>query len=276
MASAYPQLTGIAFANLLVLAGLACFAVAIFGWNSETIAASPGFRTVSALTGALLLFYVYGTYAPRAAHSNDAQNNRSAATRSGPTQQAGATRRTQPLAKQHDPSAPAAALSLSSSTRQPTTPTENSTTPLLPNDGRNGAPQQQSTPQQQAPQPSEPQPAAQNLFSGRWKNADPKAASILILRVQERGNEISVRAWGMCFNPSKPKTGLPGTSQYCDWGTGHGAVRDGAANVTWEQGAVLRRMRLLPAAGSLRVVVDSTYRDRRPPQHVEAHFAKSL
>jgi hypothetical protein len=39
---------------------------------------------------------------------------------------------------------------------------------------------------------------------------------------------------------------------------------------------VLRRMRLLPAAGALRVVLDSTYRDRRPPQHSEAHFAKSL
>jgi len=83
------------------------------------------------------------------------------------------------------------------------------------------------------------------------------------LKVEERGgDEITVHAWGMC------------ASQYCDWGTGHGVVRDGAATITLQQGAVLRRMKLEPDGGTLRVVLDSTSRGR--PQHFEAHFAKSL
>ncbi len=250
MASTFSQLAGAPFANLLVIAALVCIAIAIFGWARETVAASSGFRTISGLTGVLLLFFVYGVYLPRAAHSNNAQSDPSAGTRSAATQQAGATRPTQPV----QPSAQA-----SPSSTKPTIVTAKSTTPLLPKDGRNGAPLQA-----QSPQPSTTQAATQNLFSGRWKNADPKAASILILRVEQRGGEITVRAWGTCGS----------RSQYCDWGTGHGVVREGEATVSWNQGPVLRRMRLLPEGDSLRVVLDSTSRGR--PQHVEAHFAKSL
>ena len=102
-------------------------------------------------------------------------------------------------------------------------------------------------------------------------------SSPLFLKVEEQDGAVSVRAWGMCL-PQHANRGLAGdpAPQYCDWGTGHGTVRDGSANVTWQEGPVLRRMKLVPAAGSLRVMLDSTYRDHRPPQHSEAHFAKSL
>jgi hypothetical protein len=103
-----------------------------------------------------------------------------------------------------------------------------------------------------------------NLFSGRWKNANPNSASVVFLKVEQRGDQLSVRAWGLC------------AGQYCDWGTGRGVVKDGAANVTWEQDSVLRRMKLLPDAGSLHMVLDSAYRDRRPAEHSEENFSKSL
>ncbi len=77
MASAISQLASAPFANMLVIAALGCIAIAIFGWARETIAASSGFRAVSGLTGALLLFCVYGIYLPHAARnagSNDPED----------------------------------------------------------------------------------------------------------------------------------------------------------------------------------------------------------
>jgi len=235
MASAF-QLTGIAFvtgvalANILVLAGLACIAVAIFGWASQTIAASGGFRAISGLTGTLLLFYVYGSYTPSV----------------------------QRQPSEHSPAQTASAQSSLTTTAQT-------------------APQQAQQTTPQSPEQSVPPSSTEGVFSGKWKNADPKAASVLFLKVEEQDGAVSVRAWGMCL-PQQANRGLAGdpAPQYCDWGTGHGTVRDGSANVTWQDGPVLRRMKLVPAAGSLRVMLDSTYRDRRPPQHSEAHFARGL
>ena len=275
MASTFAQLASAPFANLVVLAALVCIAMAIFGWAQETIAATGNFRATSGMIGVLLLFFVYGIYLPHAAHnagSNDPQGRRPTATRSTPAQQVIA-RRTQsaaPQAVQSAQSAKLAAQSSPSSTQEPATQIAKSTTPPPPTDGRNGTPEQE-----QSSQPSTPQAPAQNLFSGRWKNADPKAASIRFLRVEEQGDEITVRAWGSCL-PQHAGGGRAGdpVSQYCDWGTGHGTVRDGAASVTWKEGTVLRRMKLEPEGGSLRVVLDSTSRGR--PQHVEAHFAKGL
>ncbi len=242
MASAISQLASAPFANMLVIAALGCIAIAIFGWARETIAASSGFRAVSGLTGALLLFCVYGIYLPHAARnagSNDPEDVRSTEMRGAPAQQVSATSQTQSLAQK--PQSALLAPESSSLTQQQTPP---------------------AAQQQQSAQSSTPQAAAQSLFSGRWKNADVKAAGILFLKVEERGDEITVRAWGACG------------SAYCDWGTGHGMVRDGKAVVTWKQGPVLRRMKLEPDGGSLRVVLDSTSRGR--PQHMQAHLAKGL
>ena len=270
MVSAISQLAGAPLANMLVIAGLACIAIAIFGWARETIAASAGFRAVSGLTGVLLLFCVYGIYLPRASHWQDAEATQTAETRTAQTQQAVASRQAQQPAN---------------STRPATQSSPSSAQPL--------ASQQQATPttqQQQSAQPSAPQAPAESLFSGRWKNADPKTASVLLLRVEEHDGAVTVRAWGMCL-PQQANRGLlsqransgragdpiaaNSAAQYCDWGTEHGVVRDGAATVIWQQGTVLRRMKLLPDGESLRVVLDSAYRGR-PSQHTEAHFAKSL
>ena len=300
------------FANLLILAGLVCIAIAIFGRARET-AAGSGFRSFSALTGVLLLFYVYGIYLPRAAHSNDAQTGQPAEKRAAQTEQAMkptaqteqalAVWRMQPVA----PSAQAAAQnSPLSALEQQTTPSAVqqpipkgfnvdaarrsgfsddeilqylAQTRSFDVDGalRGGYSKAEIIDYLAGIKSAQPvaQAAAEDLFSGRWKNADPKAASILLLRVEERGDEITVRAWGSCL-PQQANGGRAGdpAPQYCDWGTGHGVVRDGAATVSWNQGPVLRRMRLLPEGASLRVVLDSTSRGR--PQHVEAHFAKSL
>ena len=233
MVAAISQLAGAPIANLVVIAAVFCIAIAIFGWARETIAASSGFRKLSGLTGVLLLFCVYGLYLPNAGRSNDAE------TSDDPEAARPAQTQTAPVRSAIRQSATLTAPASTSSTR----------------------PQQQQTAQSSAA-PS-PQPVAvQDLFSGRWKNADPKAASILFLKVEEHGQDITVHAWGSCG------------SQYCDWGTGQGVVRDGEATISWKQGAVMRKLKLQPDGGSLRVVLDSASRGR--PQHVEAHFAKSL
>ena len=253
MASAVLQLAGAHLANMFVLAALACIAITIFGWAKETMAATSGFRTVSGLTGVLLLFFVYGIYLPRAAHSPDAEASQPAESRTAQTQQVAATRQ-------------AAHVSPTS--------TPPSRQQLLPSAPQPSEPHATPAAQQQSLQPAS-QASAESLLSGRWKNADPKTASVLLLRVEARGGEITVRAWGMCPPQQANRGPARNVPEYCDWGTGHGVVHDGAATVSWQEGTVLRRMKLMPDGGSLRVVLDSSSRGR-PVQHTEAHLAKSL
>lgn len=254
MVSAISQLAGAPIANLVVIAAVFCIGVAIFGWARETLAASPGFRKVSGLTGVLLLFCVYGLYLPNAAHSNDAEASdeaeagRPAQTQTAPVQQAGVARQTESSAQQGEQSANQSVVRQSATL---TVPASTSSTQSK---------QQQIS--QPAAAPSPQTSAAQNFFSGRWKNAEMKAAGILFLKIEEHGQDITVHAWGSCG------------SQYCDWGTGQGVVRDGEATVSWKQGPVVRKLKLQPDGDSLRVVLDSASRGR--PQHIEAHFAKSL
>jgi hypothetical protein len=271
MVSALSLLTGAHLVNLFVIAALVCILVALFGGAKETMAANTGFRAVAGMTGVLLLFCIYGIYLPYAARnpaSNDPEDGRPTETQSAPPQQAVA-KPAQSLPQQPAQSG-RPAQSAPSSTQGPPTRTEKPTLPVVAKEEGSRAQQQQSA------QPSSaPQAAAGDLFSGRWKNDNPKSANILLLKVEERSGEITVRAWGQC--PSQQANrGRAGTaSQYCDWGTGHGVVRNGAATVTWQEGTVLRRMKLLRDAGNLRVVLDSAYAGH-PPQHTEAHLAKTL
>jgi hypothetical protein len=213
---AFSRVASVSVANLLIVAGLACMAIAIFGWFSGTIADGITFRLGSGLAGTLLLLYVYGMYVPVVAHARRAAPG--------------------PMAQEQ-----------SAQTRVP----------------------QSAAPVQAASMPpatqAAAQPARQCPFAGKWKNNDDSnSAEVVFLKVEQQGARLSVRAWGLC------------AGQYCDWGTGQGVVSGNAALVTWDQGPVQRRMRLLLASGSLRMVLDSSFKGHRPARHAEEHFAKSL
>lgn len=106
--------------------------------------------------------------------------------------------------------------------------------------------------------PREPvHPTVNSLLAGRWNNDNPSTRGITRLEIQQSGDGVLVRAWGPC------------SPQDCDWGTERGVVSAGSANVAWDQGFVLRKMTITPDAGRLRVVVDSVYRDNRPPHRLE-------
>lgn len=100
-------------------------------------------------------------------------------------------------------------------------------------------------------------------FRGQWRNGNPQTRGITKLEIGQQGAVLLVHAWGACH------------PQDCDWGAEKGAVTADSASVAWDQGFVLRRMTLTPDAGRLHVVVDSVYRDRRPPHRLEEYFVKS-
>ncbi len=100
-------------------------------------------------------------------------------------------------------------------------------------------------------------------FRGQWRNGNPQTRGITKLEIGQQGAVLLVHAWGAC----RP--------QDCDWGAEKGAVTANSASVAWDQGFVLRRMTLTPDAGRLHVVVDSVYRDSRPPHRLEEYFVKS-
>jgi hypothetical protein len=118
------------------------------------------------------------------------------------------------------------------------------------------------TPQGETPQKTVPR-ASDSQLSGHWSNDNPQTRGITRLEVQQNGDLVAVHAWGAC------------SPQDCDWGTEQGPVREQSASVTWDQGFVLRKMTLVPDGGRLRMVLDSVYRDSRPPQHGVEYFVRS-
>ena len=126
---------------------------------------------------------------------------------------------------------------------------------------QNEPPPQQQPPQQRPPQVSGLTP--NSLLAGKWKNSNPQTRGIPRLELRQTGNVVLVHAWGAC------------SPRDCDWGTERGAITRGSGVVAWDQGFVLRKMTITPDAGRLHVVVDSVYRDSRPPHRLEEYFVKS-
>ena len=128
---------------------------------------------------------------------------------------------------------------------------------------RNQATQGSVDTQSQGKPPQKPiKSGSEYLLSGIWKNANPQTRGITKLDVQPSGDLVSVHAWGAC------------SPQDCDWGTVKGAVTAESASVTWDQSFVLRKMTLTTDSGRLRMVLDSVYRDKRPPQQAVEYFVK--
>jgi hypothetical protein len=113
----------------------------------------------------------------------------------------------------------------------------------------------------QAPVKAQP-PLRVADFVGDWKNDNPQTRGVTTLEVRQRGDALAVHAWGAC----SPKD--------CDWGVSTGLAEHRSANIEWDQGFVLRKMSLFIEEGRLRMVLDSVYRDKRPPQHEVESFGR--
>lgn len=124
---------------------------------------------------------------------------------------------------------------------------------------QNGQPKQTSggsCQYQNSPEPG-------NVFSGAWMNDNSATRGITRLKVQQSGDLVTVHAWGAC------------SPQDCDWGEQKGIVTDHSASLAWDQGFVLRKMTVVLDKSRLKVVIESVYRDNRPPQHMEEYFVKN-
>jgi hypothetical protein len=90
------------------------------------------------------------------------------------------------------------------------------------------------------------------LFVGTWLNDDPNTRSIPKFVIEQAGTKVSVHAFGAC-HPT-----------YCDWGTQDGTVEHNTASLTWNQGFVVRSMKLtVNSPGHLSSATDSAYSDNR-------------
>ncbi len=67
-------------------------------------------------------------------------------------------------------------------------------------------------------------------LDGLWVNQDKNASGITRFRIQHRGADIFVHAWGSCH------------PQDCDWGEQRALVDEDSAVIFWDQGFVFRKM----------------------------------
>jgi hypothetical protein len=225
--------------NLLILTGLALVIAAIVGGSADSFAAASRFRISCAVIGVAVLAYTYGIYSRHPVRFHRIQT------------------------------IPAYARQITTPDALPPPSQETAAPPVFTAPAPHPVGQSSQSTQladlQAPPQPSSQQlqPATDDPFSGKWKNSDPNGRDVVFLKVEEQGSRVSVRAWGMC------------SGQYCDWGTAEGTIREGAANVSWNQGAAQRRMVLFAEDGRLRMELDSAYRDHRPARHAEEHFTRT-
>jgi hypothetical protein len=99
-------------------------------------------------------------------------------------------------------------------------------------------------------------------MSGHWINANSQTSDITKMDVTQKGDQITVHAWGKCV-PSD-----------CDWGSQTGLATSGSASITWDQSFVLRKWVLNLDAGRLRLKEESVYLDKRPPHQSVEVFVK--
>lgn len=101
------------------------------------------------------------------------------------------------------------------------------------------------------------------MFQGTWVNQNPTTANNTKLVITQNDSELKVHAWGKC-SPTD-----------CDWGEQSGGIVDGAGIVTWDQGFVIRKMKItLEGNNQLRSVTESVYSDSRPRRRSEEVFVK--
>jgi hypothetical protein len=100
-------------------------------------------------------------------------------------------------------------------------------------------------------------------FQGTWVNQSPTTANNTKLVITQNDSELKVHAWGKC------------TPTDCDWGEQSGGIVDDVGVVTWDQGFVIRKMKLtLEGNNQLRSVTESVYNDNRPRRRSEEVFVK--
>lgn len=119
--------------------------------------------------------------------------------------------------------------------------------------GQSELPQDRSRPRQDG--------SVEARFSGTWVNGNSPA--ITRLEVQQSGNLVSVHAWGRCH------------PQDCDWGTSQGVINGDSANIVWDHGTIVEKMKLVPVSDRLHMVLDSSYRENRGEQHLEEDLVRA-
>jgi hypothetical protein len=117
-------------------------------------------------------------------------------------------------------------------------------------------------PKQQPSLTNHDAPPTAGPLAGNWINDNPQTRGITKLDVEQKGDAVTVHAWGACH------------PQDCDWGTENGLAGGNSAGVAWDQGFVLRKMTVSTDSSRLRMEMDSVYRDGRPPQHAQEFFVK--
>jgi hypothetical protein len=101
-------------------------------------------------------------------------------------------------------------------------------------------------------------------FIGTWPNADLNNRGNTRMEIVKRGEQFFIHTWGSC-SPTE-----------CDWGEQQLFVDGNTAQVTWDQGFVLRKMVItLEASNQLKVVTDSVYNDDRPRRQSTEMFNKT-
>jgi hypothetical protein len=99
-------------------------------------------------------------------------------------------------------------------------------------------------------------------LAGVWVNDNPQTRGITKIVVEQKGDALTVHAWGACH------------PQDCDWGSERGLGNNNSVSVAWDQSFVLRKMTISADGTRLRMEMDSVYRDNRPAQHAREFFVK--
>jgi hypothetical protein len=99
-------------------------------------------------------------------------------------------------------------------------------------------------------------------FLGEWINEDSNGSTTK-LAINRRGTDLQVHAWALC------------SPEECDWGVESASVTGEAANVTWNQRFVSRRMTItLHGSDQLLIVTENEYKDGRPGKVVQESFRR--
>ena len=109
-----------------------------------------------------------------------------------------------------------------------------------------------------------PAEAPGDRFVGSWVNVDSSTRSNTRIEITRQGEKLTIHTWGSC-SPTD-----------CDWGEESLLLTDeNMAQVSWDQGFVLRQMVLTLEGSELKVVTDSVYDDDRPRRQTIEMFVRN-